>query len=127
MAHEGFWRATSAIMAGTPFDEAVTRSITVKIEGDRYETMVGAEVDRGDCIVDAATTPKRMTITGTDGPNKGMTYLAVYEMDDEDSLRICYDLSGKNYPDTFDATQENGYYTATYQRETPKPAEETSR
>ena len=121
--HEGFWRAKSAIMAGTPFDEEVARSITVKIKDDQYETRVGSELDRGDCIVDQENTPKRMTITGTDGPNNGMTYLAIYEMVDENTLRICYDLSGKNYPDTFEATKKNGYYTATYQRETPQPAE----
>ena len=121
--HEGFWRAKSAIMSGTPFDEEVTRSITVKIKNDQYETMVGPEADRGDCIVDKTYRPYRMTIVGKEGPNKGMTYFAIYELFEENTLRICYDLSGKNYPDTFEATKKNGYYTATYQRETPQPAE----
>lgn len=119
VAHEGFWRAKSAIMAGMQYDEGVIRSITVKIEDDQYESKVGSVIDRGKCIVDQAHTPKRMIITGTDGPNNGRTFLAVYEMVDEDTLRICYDFSGKQYPDTFEANKENRFYTATYQRETP--------
>src|SRR4051794_40819519 len=35
-----------------------------------------------------------MDITGTSGPNKGKTILAIYEQKG-DTLRICYDLSGK--------------------------------
>ena len=34
-----------------------------------------------------------MTITGTEGPNRGKTFPAIYELKD-DTLRICDDLSG---------------------------------
>jgi uncharacterized protein (TIGR03067 family) len=38
-----------------------------------------------------------MDITGTDGPNKGKTFPAIYELDG-DTLKVCYDLSGKERP-----------------------------
>ena len=36
-----------------------------------------------------------MDITGTNGPNKGKTFLVIYELKG-DELRVCYDLSGES-------------------------------
>jgi uncharacterized protein (TIGR03067 family) len=59
-----------------------------------------------------------MDITGTEGPNKGKTILAIYEITD-DTLRICYDLSGKARPTEFKTTKGTKLFLVTYNREKP--------
>ena len=61
---------------------------------------VGNEPDRGTYTLDATSKPKGMTITGTEGPNNGKTFPAIYELEG-DTLRICYDLSGAKRPTKF--------------------------
>lgn len=88
---EGTWKPIAAVMSGVRLPEAALQAITLKIPGDQYEvTVTGeAEPDRGSCVLDLTTTPKRMTITSTSGPNKGKTFLAIYEMKNAESLRVC--------------------------------------
>ena len=57
-----------------------------------------------------------MDITGTDGPNKGETILAIYERDG-DALRVCYDLSGKSRPTEFKTKAGTQLFLVTYKRE----------
>ena len=59
----------------------------------------------------------RMTIKSEEGPNKGKTFLAIYEMKDEVSMRVCYDLSGKEFPTEFKATPGTKLYLAGYRRQ----------
>ena len=58
-----------------------------------------------------------MTITSTNGPNRGKTLLAIYEMKDERSLRVCYDLSGAEYPKEFKAPKGTQHYLVGYRRQ----------
>ena len=60
--------------------------------------------------------PKELDITGTDGPNKGKTILAIYERTD-DTLQVCYDLSGKNRPTEFKTTEGAPLFLVTYKRD----------
>jgi hypothetical protein len=55
---------------------------------------------------------------GTDGPNKGKTFLAIYELD-KDSLKVCYDLSGKARPTEFKTKPDTTLFLVTYTREKP--------
>ena len=48
-----------------------------------------------------------MTITGTEGPNHGRTFPAIYELKG-DTLRICYDLSGAKRPTEFKSIPAHG-------------------
>jgi hypothetical protein len=43
---------------------------------------------------------KSMDVIGVKGPNAGMTFPAIYELA-ADTLRVCYDLSGKKRPTEF--------------------------
>ena len=56
-----------------------------------------------------------MIIVGIDGPNKGRTFPAIYELT-EDTLRICYDLSGAKRPTDFKAPAGTKLYLVTYLR-----------
>src|SRR5262245_12005607 len=117
-AHEGMWKPIAGVLGGMPLPQPVLKAITLKITGDNYEvTIEGEGTDKGTCTLDTSTTPKRMTIKGTDGPNKGKTFLAIYEMKDPDSLRVCYDLSGAEFPKEFAAPKGTPLYLVGYRRQ----------
>jgi len=115
-AMQGTWRPAAAELAGSKFPEEVRKSITLVVEGDRYMVTAGATADKGTIKLDPSAKPKALDITGTDGPNKGKTFLAIYELDG-DTLRICYDLSGKSRPAEFKTKPETQLFLVTYQRE----------
>jgi uncharacterized protein (TIGR03067 family) len=116
--HEGVWKPIAAVLAGQRLPPEVLKTITLKITGERYEvTVEGEGTDKGACTLDTTTTPKRMTIKGAEGPNRGKTFLAIYEMKDARSLRICYDLSGKAFPEAFKAPKGTQLYLVGYRRQ----------
>lgn len=113
-ALEGAWVPSSAELAGKKFPEEVRKSIRLEIQGDRYLVTVGAQPDRGTCKSNPAATPKELDITGTEGPNKGRTIRAIYERKG-DTLRVCYDLSGKGRPTEFKTTEGTPHFLVEYQ------------
>jgi uncharacterized protein (TIGR03067 family) len=114
-AIEGTWLPTKAELAGQPWSEAQVKSFFLKLSNGEYEVSVERQLDRGRYALDAKATPKSMTITGTDGPNKGKTFLCIYELSG-DTLRVCYDLSGKKTPTEFATAKGTPLYLVTYTR-----------
>jgi uncharacterized protein (TIGR03067 family) len=108
--------------------DAVVKTITLKIAGQKYEVTIKGQnqSDKGTCILDTKTNPKRMTITSTDGPNRGKTLLAIYKMKNADSMRICYDLSGKEFPKDFKAPKGTQLYVVEYRRQKERPSKKTA-
>ncbi len=74
------------------------------------------KTDKGTFSIDTGYTPHRMTIKGTEGPNAGHTIKAIFEMKSQDAFRACYDLSGKEFPDSFRAPKGSMRYTVGYLR-----------
>jgi uncharacterized protein (TIGR03067 family) len=114
-AMEGTWTPVKAELGGQAMPEPVVKSIVLKIDGDKYEATVAGKLDRGTYTLDTAAKPKGMTITGTEGPNKGKTFPCIYELDG-DTLRVCYDLSGQKAPTEFATTAGTVHYLVTYAR-----------
>ena len=113
---EGSWIPTAAELAGQPFPEEVRKTIKLVIKDDKYTVTVGPAVDQGTLKLDTSAKPMALDITGTEGPNKGKTILAIYELDG-DKLKICYDLSGKSRPGEFKTEENTQLFLVTYQRE----------
>jgi uncharacterized protein (TIGR03067 family) len=126
--HEGVWKPIAAVLGGMRLPNDALNAITLKITAGTYEVTVDgeAEPDRGTCTLDTTTVPPRMTITSIAGPNRGKTFLAIYEMKDDVSMRVCYDLSGAEYPKEFKAPRGTQYYLVGYRRQKETPAEKTS-
>ena len=101
-AVQGCWKPAAAELASQPMPPAVVQSIRLKLDHGKYEVFVGDKPDRGTYTLDAATQPKSITVTGTEGPNQGKTFPAIYELKG-DTLRICYDLSGAQRATKFKA------------------------
>jgi len=112
---QGAWTPLKAELGGQPFPPAVLKTISLKLHNGKYDVSVAGEPDRGTYTIDPSTKPKSMSVTGTDGPNKGKTFPAIYELDG-DTLKICYDLSGKQRPADFKTTEGTRLYLVTYQR-----------
>ena len=74
--------------------------------------------DKGTVKLDPAAKCKTMDITGTDGPNKGKTFLTIYELNG-DTLKVCYDLSAKSRPTEFESKPKTQLFLVTYKREKP--------
>ena len=118
-AVQGTWLPTKAELGGQPMPDAVLKTIRLELDNGKYVAYVGDEPDKGTYTLDPTSTPKGMTITGTEGPNQGKTFPAIYELGrDEtgDTLRICYDLSGAKRPAEFKSVVGTKLYLVTYSR-----------
>ena len=116
-AIQGDWKPATAELAGQPMPEAIRKSISLNLESGKYVVHVGSEPDKGTYVLDATTKPKSITVTGTEGPNHGRTFPAIYELNG-DTLRICYDLSGAQRPAEFKTRAGTKLYLVTYNRKT---------
>ncbi len=114
-ALQGDWIPVKAELAGQPMPEAVLKTISLKLIKNDYEVLVAGKPDKGTWTFDATTKPKSMKIVGVKGPNAGKTFPAIYELT-ADSLRICYDLSGKKRPTEFKTKAGTKLYLVTYKR-----------
>jgi uncharacterized protein (TIGR03067 family) len=114
---QGTWTPVSAELGGVMLPPQALKAITLKIDGENYDVTVLGEnaSDRGTTKLDAKASPKTMTITSTNGPNKGKTFLAIYEFKGE-APRVCYDLSGTKRPTEFKTEPGTKLYLVTYQR-----------
>jgi uncharacterized protein (TIGR03067 family) len=116
-AVQGFWLPAKAELGGQPMGDALLKSISLKMDDGKWEVLVAGEPDRGTYTLDANASPKSMTIVGTEGPNHGRTFPAIYELNG-DTLRICYDLSGAKRPTEFKSVADTKLYLVTYHRKT---------
>ena len=116
---DGVWKPAEAILMGDPLPEQITKAITLTVKGDAYTVTINGtkEQDKGTVEVDAKASPKRMTIKSTFGPNKGKTLLAIYEMKDKDTMRVCYDMTGKTFPTEFKSAKGEATYYVEYRRQ----------
>jgi uncharacterized protein (TIGR03067 family) len=112
---QGTWTPIKADFGGQPMTDAVLKTISLKLDNGKYEVFVGGNPDRGTYTLDFTSKPKGMTITGTEGPNKGKTFPAIYELKG-DTLRICYDLSGAKRPTEFKNVAGTKLYLVKYRR-----------
>jgi uncharacterized protein (TIGR03067 family) len=113
---QGVWKPAQAELGGTKLPEAVIAAWRLELRDGKY-TLTGAESpDSGTYQCDGSRKPKTMDVTGGDGPNKGKTFPCIYELDG-DTLRICYDLSGKARPKEFKTEKQTKLYLVTYTRD----------
>jgi uncharacterized protein (TIGR03067 family) len=103
-------------MAGKPLPDEIRKSIQLTLVNGKYTVKEGDEVDEGTYTVDATKSPKTITIVGTKGPNKGKTILGIYEVE-KGTLKVCYDMSGKAHPESFESKPDSQLFLATYARQ----------
>jgi uncharacterized protein (TIGR03067 family) len=116
---DGAWLPSSAELGGKQFPDEVRKSIKLVVKEGKYTVTVGKEgTDQGTVKLDPTAKQKALDITGTEGPNKDKKILAIYERNG-DTLRVCYDLSGKSRPTEFKSETGTQLFLVTYKREKP--------
>jgi uncharacterized protein (TIGR03067 family) len=112
---EGTWALTSGELGEAKFPDELVKTIKLVVKDGKYAVTVGKQEDKGTCKLAPDKKPKEMDIIGSDGPNKGKTFLAIYELKG-DELKICYDLGGKDRPTEFKAKANTMHFLAVYKR-----------
>ncbi|WP_165075320.1 TIGR03067 domain-containing protein [Paludisphaera rhizosphaerae] len=115
---EGVWIPAKGEMAGQPLPDDFLKTFKLEVKDDKYTVTINGQVDKGDCKRDPAAKPKTLDITGTDGPNKGKTIPAIYERNG-DSLKVCYDISGKERPKEFKTADGSLQFFVEYKLQKP--------
>jgi uncharacterized protein (TIGR03067 family) len=115
---QGTWIPSSAEMAGKKYPDEILKIMKLVVKDDKYTVTVGKNTDQGTLKWDPSAKPKALDITSTDGANKGKKFLAIYEQTG-DTLRVCYDLSGKSRPTEFKTKPDTKLFLVTYKREKP--------
>ncbi len=122
---DGVWKPKGAMLGGALLPPPALDAITLRIDDDKYEVSIKGEEqsDKGTFILNENVTPKRMTIKSTSGPNEGKTILAIYEIKAAHAMRVCYDLSGKDFPKEFKAPKGTALYLVGYRRQDSQPTD----
>jgi uncharacterized protein (TIGR03067 family) len=114
-AIEGTWIPTTMELSGQAFPADDSGAIVLTIEDGRYLVSVDGQLDKGDLRLEPSARPKAMEIIGTEGPNQGRTFFAIYELTG-DTLRICYDLGGEARPSEFQTRPNTQLFLVRYRR-----------
>jgi uncharacterized protein (TIGR03067 family) len=115
---EGTWQLKEAELAGQKLPADVVKAFRLTLADEKYTVKSNEEPDEGTYKLDPGKKPKQLIITGTKGPNKGKKFLAIYELTD-DTLKVCYDLSGQAHPEEFKTKAGSQLFLANYERVKP--------
>jgi uncharacterized protein (TIGR03067 family) len=113
---QGTWRPVAGDLGGKPFPDEILKTMRLLLADGKYTVMVGEQPDEGTIKLNPAKSPRAMDIVGTKGPNRGKTIPAIYELKG-DTLRICYDLSGKSRPKGFKTVPGGQLFLVEYKRQ----------
>lgn len=105
----------SGEVSGQKLPDAVVKTFTLVLAGEKYTVKSGGPDDTGTVKLVPAEKPKERDVVGVEGPNKGKTFLAIYELEG-DSLKVCFDLAGKKRPVEFKSAPGTKQFLATYMR-----------
>jgi len=114
---QGSWKLKSGQSNGADLPAFMLEKSFLRIDGENYDVELGGNPDKGTVSQDMTTSPFRMTIKGVEGTNEGKTMLAIFDMPNESTLQICYDITGTDFPKDYQSTSENGFFSFVYKRQ----------
>jgi len=98
---------------------AAVPKVILIITRDTYAVQVAGQATTPDRYkVDPSRAPRTLDVTRSEGPRKGETVLAIYEVKG-DSLRTCFALPGRERPTGFTPKEGSGHVLRTYKRVKP--------
>jgi uncharacterized protein (TIGR03067 family) len=113
---EGTWKIVSLESEQNKLNEDSLKDIRLKLEGDKFTTIVNDGENHGTFKVDPTKKPKTMDITMADGDMKGKTMVGIYELEG-DTYKLCVDMSGKSRPTEFAVKPGSGFVLEVLKRE----------
>lgn len=111
----GSWQLQKGVIGGVPMPEAAAKKLTLELSSGKYVLRGAESPDEGTWTIDVSKKPYAMDIKGVEGPNKGKTFLCIFETEG-DALKVCYDLAGKKRPTKFDSPKKTLNFLAEYKR-----------
>jgi len=111
----GTWQLTKGVIAGNPMPEEAVKKLKLELTNGKYKLEGAESPDEGTWKLYLDKKPYGMDIKGTDGPNKGKTFLCIFELDG-DKLKVCYDLAGKKRPEKFESKPKTPLFLAEYKK-----------
>ena len=115
---DGTWIPASAELAGKKLPANALASWKLVIKDADYTFTSNEPTDKGTVNVDQSAKPMTMDIKGVDGPNKGKTILAIFELKG-DNLKVCYDVGGPKRPTEFQTKEDTSLFLVDYKRQKP--------
>src|SRR5262249_36022794 len=111
------WQMVSAIRDGKKLPPEEVKQFKLAIQGNRFVLRkASVAISEGTFTLDPTRKPKEIDETATAGPNKGKTFLAIYEIED-DRHRICFAAPGQRRPTEFSSTSGSGRLLQVWKRE----------
>jgi uncharacterized protein (TIGR03067 family) len=114
-ALDGTWVGVVALRDGKRIVEDEASQIRLTIVGDRYTLERGDKIDRGISRIDPTSSPKTIDLAIIDGEYKGQTWRGLYQIEG-DTLKGCFDPSGKERPTRFASAPGSDYVLREYRR-----------
>jgi uncharacterized protein (TIGR03067 family) len=114
---EGVWSFAVVEVNGEkqPAVPFATNKLVILKDG-RFCIVQGPRVTRGTLKLDPTKTPKHYDVMHTQSAAKGQTALGIYELEG-DSLKVCFQLKGKDRPAGFSNQEGSDLLSFAFQRE----------
>src|SRR5262249_18038226 len=114
---QGAWDLRGSVADGTPPAAGALKGSRVLVEGDAITLVFQGATSRGTFRLDSVPTPRTLDVAFPEGPEKGNSYLGIYEIE-EDTWRFCRTRAGKGRPTAFAARAGSGHLLETLRRAT---------
>ncbi len=114
---QGTWVPITAELGGHALPEDRLLSMKLILAKQNYTMLVGKTSDKGTVTLNSEVRPMAMDVRGTEGPNKGKTIPAIYQLAG-DTLKVCYNLSGQERPTEFMTRPNTNLFLVMYKRQT---------
>ena len=114
---QGTWQLISAESDGEKAPEDRVKQIQVKITGNKHTVTFGEQVIARDVRfeIDPAATPKKVTDTLENGPEKGKKVFGIYRLENE-MLTSCVAAISKERPEAFESKPGSGHTLRIFRR-----------
>ena len=116
----GTWILSSGIVDGQPVPEEIRKKTRLITTRDKFTLSTGAQTgtsEDGTFTIDPTKSPKTVDSVQASGPDKGKTFLGIYEIIDDNHKRACWAPAGKSRPTDFTSTAGSGHILQVWERE----------
>jgi uncharacterized protein (TIGR03067 family) len=114
---DGTWQLSIWLAEGVETALPGGEKVVSVIQSGKVTERAGTQTQESFIRVDPSRQPKAIDCFMLSGPNRGTTYLGIYEFVG-DQLRLCYALAGRPRPTEFSSQPGSGHYLAAFQRVT---------
>jgi uncharacterized protein (TIGR03067 family) len=113
---QGTWTFESSEAGGQQLPAGELKELVITFAGDKHTIKKGDQVVQvGAQKLDPSKSPKAIDVNMTEGPNKGVFMLGIYEING-DTLKVCFDPQGKKRPTEFKSAPGSANFVNVHKR-----------